>query len=434
MSFLVTDLIKKKRRGEALSSEEIQFLITSYTKDEIPDYQMSAWLMAVFFQGMNAEETANLTQQMLQSGHVMDFSDLPRAKVDKHSTGGVGDKTSLILAPIVAATGLYVPMISGRGLGHTGGTLDKLESIPGFNTRQDLKSFRRILEQSNLCFMGQTEEICPADKRLYSLRDVTGTVESLPLICSSIMSKKLAEGIDGLVLDVKCGSGAFMKNMKDAEALAEGLLSIGKQMGKKVTAVITSMEEPLGSYVGNAHEVKECLKILRNEKLEMRMEKTKELSLLLAAHMLVLGQQSKNLEEAMSLCEQTLRSGKAYEKFEEVVHLQGGDLKKLSVSNNRRLVLSKQKGFISSMNTEDVGMAAIMLKAGRLKSQDKIDPRSGIKVLKGLGEAVDKDEPLFEIDGDDSSLALLAEERLQKSYEVSFAASPAPALVLKTLI
>ena len=261
-NFIPAEIIKKKRDGKDLTKDELDFFIATYTNGALPDYQMSALLMAILLKGMTPEETHLLTQTMLHSGDVLSFSEIPGFKVDKHSTGGVGDKTSLILAPIVAAAGLVVPMISGRGLGHTGGTLDKLESIPGFSTGQSLQAFRTLLEKHNLALIGQTKEICPADKKIYALRDVTGTVESMPLICASIMSKKLAAGLDGLVLDVKYGSGAFMKTAEDSESLALKLKEIGERGGKSVVAFLTSMEQPLGRMVGNALEVEECLSIL----------------------------------------------------------------------------------------------------------------------------------------------------------------------------
>src|SRR5438270_7205094 len=318
---LVTDLIRRKRDGVELQRKEIEFLVNGYTRDEIPDYQMSAWLMAVLLRGMSRAELAALTETMLNSGQVLDFSELPAAKTDKHSTGGVGDKTSLIIAPIVAAAGLYVPMISGRGLGHTGGTLDKLESIPGFNVNLSVADFRRVLAQCGAGLIDQTDEIAPADKKLYALRDVTGTVESPYLICASIMSKKLAEGIDALVLDVKTGSGAFMKSEKDAVFLAELMVETGERMGKHVVALITDMDQPLGMKIGNALEVLEVLEVLRAG----GPEDLKELCLHTAGWMLHLGGASKSVAEGKQHSEQLLSSGKALEKFRQMVQLQGGD-------------------------------------------------------------------------------------------------------------
>src|SRR6267154_6834446 len=290
---LVTDLIRRKRDGGELERDEIEFLVNGYTRDEIPDYQMSSWLMAVLLRGLSRAELAALTETMLNSGQVLDFSELPAAKTDKHSTGGVGDKTSLIIAPIVAAAGLYVPMISGRGLGHTGGTLDKLESIPGFNVNLSVSEFRRVLAQCGAGLIGQTAEIAPADKKLYALRDVTGTVESPYLICASIMSKKLAEGIDALVLDVKTGSGAFMKSEKDAVFLAELMVETGERMGKQMVALITDMDQPLGNMIGNALEVVEVVEVLRGA----GPDDLRELCLELAGWMLHLGGVAQTVAE-----------------------------------------------------------------------------------------------------------------------------------------
>src|SRR5215831_14567287 len=318
----VTDLIRRKRDGGELQRTEIEFLIEGYTRDGIPDYQMSAWLMAVLIRGMTRAELAALTESMLHSGQVLDFSTLPAPKVDKHSTGGVGDKTSLILAPVVAAGGLYVPMISGRGLGHTGGTLDKLESIPGFNVNLSTAAFRSVLEKCGAAMIGQTAEIAPADKRIYALRDVTGTVESPYLICASIMSKKLAEGTDALVLDVKTGSGAFMKREEDAVFLAELMVETGQRMGKQMVALITNMDQPLGRMVGNALEVHESIDVLHGS----GPQDLRELCLELAAWMFQLGGASTTVAEGRKLADQLMNSGKAFEKFVQMVELHGGDI------------------------------------------------------------------------------------------------------------
>src|SRR5229473_3499578 len=315
------DLIRKKRDSQEHSREEINFLISGYTRGEIPDYQMSAWLMATWIRGLSGAEIASLTEAMLHSGEVITFPELPGKKVDKHSTGGVGDKTSLILAPIVAAGGLYVPMISGRGLGHTGGTLDKLEAIPGFNTALSLQEFRRVLGECGMGLIGQTAEIAPADKKIYALRDVTSTVENIGLICASIMSKKLAEGIDALVLDVKTGSGAFMKKEEDSIRLAEVMVETGKRMGKKVVALITDMDQPLGRMAGHSNEVAECIEVLKGRgPADLR-----ELSIELSAWMFYLGERTKSVEEGRRLAESMIASGQAVEKFRQGIRLQGGD-------------------------------------------------------------------------------------------------------------
>src|SRR5947208_6789530 len=315
------DLIRKKRDSGELSREEIDFLVAGYTRGEIPDYQMAAWLMAVWIRGLNRTALAALTEVMLHSGQVLNHSDIPGKKVDKHSTGGVGDKTSLILAPIVAAGGLTVPMISGRGLGHTGGTLDKLEAIPGFNVNLSLAQFRHVLRECGMGLIGQTAEIAPADKKIYALRDVTSTVENIGLISASIMSKKLAEGIDALVLDVKTGSGAFMKKEEDAVRLAEVMVETGQRMGKKVVALITGMDQPLGRRAGHSNEVVESIEVLRGRgPADLR-----DLSLDLSARMFFLGERTKTVEEGRRLAETMIASGQALEKFRQGVRLQGGD-------------------------------------------------------------------------------------------------------------
>src|SRR4051812_14067048 len=332
----IVDLIRKKRDGQQLTREEIQFIVRGYTESQFPDYQMSAWLMAVLLRGMSAQEIATLTEAMLHSGVILDWSDLPGNKVDKHSTGGVGDKTSLILAPIVAAGGLLVPMISGRGLGHTGGTLDKLEAIPGFNVNLAPDKMREVLRKCGMVLVGQTDQIVPADKKMYALRDVTGTVESPALICASIMSKKIAEGIDGLVLDVKTGSGAFMKKEADAIGLAELMVDTGVRMGKRMVALITDMDQPLGMYVGNALEVMECVEVLKGGgPADLR-----DLSIELSAWMLYLGDKSGSVDEGRKLARKTIADGSAFEKFCEVAQLQGGDPQTLRNTRScRRLAI-----------------------------------------------------------------------------------------------
>ena len=392
----VVDLIRRKRDSGEHTPEEIQELIAAYTRGDFPDYQMSAWLMAVVLRGMSRPEIAALTEAMLHSGRVLDFSDLIARKVDKHSTGGVGDKTSLIIAPIVAAGGLNVPMISGRGLGHSGGTLDKLESIPGFNVNLSLAEFRRVLETCGCALIGQTAEIAPADKKIYALRDVTGTVESPGLICASIMSKKLAEGIDALVLDVKTGSGAFMKKIEDAANLAELLVETGKRMGKKVVALITDMNQPLGRKAGNAMEVAESIEVLSGKgPADLR-----ELCLELAAWMFMLGERVKTVEDGKRLSSDLIASGQAREKFREIVGLQGGDVgvvddpKRLAHARQTLDISSPADGFIASMLCEQLGSACVVLGGGREKKEDTIDPAVGIEFHKRIGDAVNRGEPL----------------------------------------
>jgi pyrimidine-nucleoside phosphorylase/thymidine phosphorylase len=416
----VVDLIRRKRDSGELTPEEIEQLISAYTRGEVPDYQMSAWLMAVVLRGMSRAEIASLTEAMLRSGRVLDFSYLAERKVDKHSTGGVGDKTSLIIAPIVAAGGLKVPMISGRGLGHTGGTLDKLESIPGFNVNLSLADFRSVLQTCGCALIGQTAEIAPADKKIYALRDVTGTVESLALICASIMSKKLAEGIDALVLDVKVGSGAFMKEEKDAAALAELMVETGKRMGKKVVALLTDMNQPLGRKAGNAMEVAESLEVLSGGgPADLR-----ELCLELAAWMFYLGERVKTLGEGKKFSADLIASGHAREKFREIVASQGGDVGivddpgRLARARHSLPVTSASEGYVAAIKCEQLGVACVVLGGGREKKEDKIDPAVGLEFHKRIGDAVERGQPLCTLHY--NSEARLAEARrlVESGYRI----------------
>ena len=385
------DLIQRKRDGGELAPEEIEFLVEGYTNGDIPDYQMSSFLMAVFFSGMSDREVSRLTECMLRSGDTVDLSSIPGLKVDKHSTGGVGDKTSLIVAPLAAAAGVGVPMMSGRALGHTGGTLDKLESIPGFRTSLTAEEFEKQLSELGLCFIGQTDRLAPADRKLYALRDVTATVESIPLISSSIMSKKLADGVDALVLDVKVGSGAFMKKQVDARRLAQMMVGIGRRMDKRVQALITDMSQPLGYAVGNALEVMEASQTLQNAG---PADLTK-LSIELAARMIFLGKKAASLEEARRLAEEKLVDGSGYKKFKLVVAAQGGNpqaLDKFELLPNAtgmREVASPRGGYVSSIDAQDIGSASNMIGAGRDKKEDAIDPAVGIILEVKAGEKVD---------------------------------------------
>jgi pyrimidine-nucleoside phosphorylase len=393
------DLIRKKRDSGEHSREEIEFLISGYTRGEIPDYQMAAWLMSAWIRGLSRGETTALTHAMLHSGEVLDLSRLSGKKVDKHSTGGVGDKTSLILAPIVAAGGLIVPMLSGRGLGHTGGTLDKLESIPGFNTNLSLKEFRQVLGECGMALIGQTAEIAPADKKIYALRDATSTVENKGLICASIMSKKLAEGLDALVLDVKTGSGAFMKREEDAVMLAELMVDAGQNMGKKMVALITDMDQPLGRAAGHANEIVECIEVLNGKgPADLR-----ELSVELSAWMFYLGEKTKSVAEGRKLAERMISSGEAREKFKQCIRLQGGDER---VINEPELlpkavsdidVKSSVSGTLVATNCEQFGIALAMLGGGRETKEDRIDHAVGLEFHKKIGERVEKGEPLATI-------------------------------------
>jgi pyrimidine-nucleoside phosphorylase len=385
------DLILRKRGGEELSVEELQYLVNGYTSGEIPDYQMAAFLMATFFSGMTDRELSALTEAMIATGETVSLGDMEGLKVDKHSTGGVGDKTSLICAPIAAAAGVVVPMISGRSLGHTGGTLDKLESIPGFRTDLTLEQFRAQLKEFGLAFMGQSDEVAPADKRLYSLRDVTGTIESIPLIASSIMSKKMAEGVDALVLDVKVGNGAFMKKQVDARRLAQAMVGIGRRLDKRVQALITDMNQPLGYAVGNALEVMEVSQTLQ----KAGPADLTRLSLELAARMIYLGKKAPSLEEARKVAEDRLMDGSAYKKFKQVVQAQGGNphaLDKFELLPNAtgmREILSPRTGYVSAIMAEDIGRASAMMGAGRGRREDSIDPAVGAILEVKVGEKVD---------------------------------------------
>jgi len=385
------ELIQRKRNGEELAPEEIEFLIEGYTRGEIPDYQMSAFLMAVYFSGMSDREVSRLTECMLRSGETVDLSAIPGVKVDKHSTGGVGDKTSLIVAPLAAAAGVIVPMISGRALGHTGGTLDKLESIPGLRTDLTPVEFQKQLSEIGLCFIGQSDQLVPADRKLYALRDVTATVEAIALISSSIMSKKLAEGVDALVLDVKVGNGAFMKKQVDARRLAQTMVGIGRRMDKKVQALITDMSQPLGYAIGNALEVMEASQTLQNAG---PTDLTK-LSIELAGRMIFLGKKAATLEEARRLAEQMLVDGSGYKKLKQAVAAQGGNAQALDKfellpnATGLREIASPRAGYVSSIDAEDIGIACNMIGAGRDKKEDSIDPAVGIILEVKVGEKVD---------------------------------------------
>jgi pyrimidine-nucleoside phosphorylase len=424
----VVDLIRRKRDAAELLPEEIRYLIDEYTRGNIPDYQMSAWLMAAFLRGLNGAETAALTDAMLNSGRVLDFSGMPGRKVDKHSTGGVGDKTSLIIAPIVAAAGgVRVPMISGRGLGHTGGTLDKLESIPGFNVNLSLAEFRRALETVGCALIGQTAEIAPADKKMYALRDVTGTVESRSLICASIMSKKLAEGIDALALDVKVGSGAFLKTEADATLLAELMVETGRRMGKQVVALLTDMDQPLGRTAGNAMEVHESIEVLSDE----GPGDLRELCLVLAAWMLFLGRRVNSVDEGKSVAAGLVASGAARDKFREIIRQQGGeprvvdDPKLLPHASNAIDVVAAADGYIAATQCEQLGVAVVVLGGGREKKEDSVDPAVGLEFHKKNGEQVSRGEPLCTLHYNSDARLEEARRLVDTAYTISRQPPPA---------
>lgn len=429
------ELIRKKRNGISFTDEDIKYLINGFTKGEIPDYQFSALLMAMVLKGMNAGETASLTDAMLQSGEVININDIKAPKIDKHSTGGVGDKTSLIIAPIVASVGIYVPMISGRGLGHTGGTLDKLESIPGFRTNLTLNEYKKVLKACGAVLIGQTKEIAPADKLIYSLRDVTGTVESIPLITGSIMSKKLAEGIDGLILDVKTGSGAFMKKQRQAEMLAESLIMTAKSFNKKVIAFITDMNQPLGNNVGNWLEIVESINVLKGiVKNDLTI-----LSLKLAGAMIYLGKKASSLKEGEKIAKQQIENGKAFEKFLEIVEHQEGDTsyitnpKKYPKPKFIRKIFSDISGYISEMNTYKIGMAALELGSGRKTKNDAIDHKAGIIFHKKLGNKILKGDLIAVLHSDSSVKIKLAQDEIANAVKVSKSRAIKPKLIKKII-
>jgi pyrimidine-nucleoside phosphorylase len=394
------DILRKKRDGGRLSADEISAFVKGVTDRSWPDYQASALLMAIVLRGMDKDETAQLTRAMVASGERLSFLELPGPKVDKHSTGGVGDKTSLILAPLVAACGVYVPMMSGRGLGHTGGTLDKLEAIPGFRVHLSLDEFRAALKDVGCALIGATQEIAPADKVLYALRDVTATVESIPLITASILSKKVAEGIDALVMDVKCGNGAFMKNHADAKALAQSLVANGNANGVKTEALITRMDAPLGVTIGNALEVQECIDILAGK---ITSGALRELSLELAARMVLLGQKAADLADARTKVNTALSSGAGLEKFRAIIARQGGDSKvieephRLPIAKKRHLLKAERGGFITAIHAETIGRACMMLGAGRSRVEDVVDPAVGAVLLVPVGQQTHPGDPLAEI-------------------------------------
>ncbi len=429
------DLIEKKRDGGELSRDEIALLIRGYTRHEIPDYQMSAWLMAVFLKGMTEAETQALVEEMLYSGDVLTHPDIPLPKVDKHSTGGVGDKTSLVVAPIAAACGLAVPMISGRALAHTGGTLDKLEAIPGFRTDLTLAEFRDVLKRCGLALIGQTREIAPADRKLYALRDVTGTVQSPPLICASIMSKKIAEGIDGLVLDVKVGSGAFMRETEDARKLARMLIDVGRRMGKRVIALITEMNQPLGRWVGNAVETREAIATLRGN----LTGDFAELSLELAAQMLMVGGSTADLQDARSSAREAITSGRALERFRQVIEAQGGDPRvldepdRMKKATHERAVTSEQGGVVTLLATDEIGRLVMDWGGGRRRLGDPIDHSVGFELHVKLGERVAAGDRLLTAHFNDEGRFHEMQTRVRRAYRIEEADYSAQPLIREVL-
>jgi pyrimidine-nucleoside phosphorylase len=427
------DLIRAKRDGGSLCEEEVRFLIDGYVKGDIPDYQVSALLMAVLFRGMNAEETGFLTRAMIDSGDVIDLSGIPGPLIDKHSTGGVGDKVSLVLAPLAAACGLRVPMMSGRSLGHTGGTLDKLESIPGYRTELSVAEFRRCLREAGFAMIGQSERIVPADRRMYALRDVTATVESIPLITASILSKKFAEGAEGLVLDVKTGSGAFMRTLADAEALAESLHRTGRSLGRRVAAVITSMEQPLGRTAGNLLEVRESVEALEGGgPADLR-----QVTLRLAGHMLRLGGLVATVEQGEERAARALADGSAREAFARNVRLQGGDLAAALAPGRTAAVVrplaAPRDGVVARLDAFAVGMATVRLGAGRAKQGDRVFPEVGVVLHRKVGERVRRGEPLAEAHGRDEAAVEEALAGLGGAYGIADSAPGGQPLVVREI-
>ncbi|MGE5754336.1 MAG: thymidine phosphorylase [Planctomycetaceae bacterium] len=429
------DLIRKKREGQALSVREIDWMVEGIATGAVADYQWSALLMAVLWRGMDERETAALTGAMMRSGTVVDLSATPGLKVDKHSTGGVGDKTSLILAPIAATLGVPVPMVSGRGLGHTGGTLDKLESIPGFRVDLDLGRYKAVLNECGLVLIGQTAEIAPADKRLYALRDATATVESIPLISASIMSKKLAEGIDGLVLDVKTGNGAFLERHDDARALARMMCAIGRDLGKRMRALLTRMDQPLGRAVGNAVEVAECVACLRGEGPADLVDLCVEL----AAEMVVMGERAATLDEARALCRRTIADGSALERFRRLVAAQGGDPRaiddpgRLPAPRLRIEVPAPRSGVVQALAARPVGQATMLLGAGRARVESTIDPAVGVILHKKTGDAAVSGEPLATVLINDESARDAAVEMIRGAYTIGEGPVTVPEMIIERL-
>ncbi|MBB6482565.1 thymidine phosphorylase [Spirochaeta isovalerica] len=414
------DIIMKKRMGGELTKEEIHFLITGYVDGSIPEYQISAWLMAVYFKGMTFEETGYLTREMIASGEVLDLEGIPGPLVDKHSTGGVGDKVSIILAPLAAACGVRVPMMSGRALGHTGGTLDKLDTIPGFTTEIDIKQFRSNLMGSGMAMTGQSKEVVPADKKMYALRDVTATVESVPLITASILSKKFAEGAQSLVFDVKCGSGAFMKNMEEAETLATSLVETGRSLGRKVVAVITRMDEPLGHMVGNFLEIEESIDCLKGKGPDDLMDVTYRLT----AWMLVAGGICSDIDSALAMCREKIESGEAWEKFLLNVKEQGGDPEALQKgygtfrSAYAVELKAETDGYVQEIDAFETGMTGVMIGVGRNKTTDNVLPYVGIELKKKCGDEVKAGDVLCVIYTEDEGKNADALAKMNAAYKI----------------
>ena len=432
----VVELIQKKRDGGPLTAGEVDAFVQAAAEGSWPDYQLSALLMAICIRGMTSHETAQLTQAMANSGERINLDSIPGTKIDKHSTGGVGDKTSLILAPLAAACGVIVPMMSGRGLGHTGGTLDKLEAIPGFRVDLSIEQFQRTLAKVGMAMIGQSQDVAPADRKLYALRDVTGTVESVPLITASILSKKLAEGISGLVMDVKCGQGAFMKTLADARVLAQSLVRVGTLNGLEVEAIITNMESPLGHAVGNAIETIEAIETLQGH----GPKDLETLSIELAARMVRMAGRADSLDDAKEQVRQALDSGMALDKFRECIERQGGDpdviddFDRFPQAPHMAELYASESGTIAMMNAEQIGIAALLLGAGRMRAEDRVDHAVGIHVAAKPGDTVKHGEsPLFRVHYRDEASWARAEPLLKSACVITDKAVSVPPLILETL-
>lgn len=433
--FRMYDLIEKKKNGEELTKEEIEFIVQGYTDGSIYDYQMSAFLMAVYFQGMTKQETFELTMAMEASGDTLDLSEIKGIKVDKHSTGGVGDKTTLVLAPMIAALDVPVAKMSGRGLGHTGGTIDKLEAFPGFLTSLPEETFIQNVNEHKIAVAGQTKNLAPADKKIYALRDATACVDSIPLIASSIMSKKLASGADGICLDVKVGSGAFMKNEADAQCLAKTMVDIGASANKKVVAVLTNMDEPLGNAVGNTLEVMEAIDSLKGNGPKDLME----VVFALGSQMLLMAGRASSEEEANKLLQSTIDSGSAYNKFKEFVKIQGGNpedvdhMESLLSAKVVSDVVALKDGYVAKIEAEQIGHASMIMGGGRASKEDDIDLSVGIILRKKVGDFVKANEPIATVYANDSSLWEKAKEEILDSYQFSDTKTQGKPMVIKTI-
>ena len=433
--FRMYDLIEKKKNGKELTKEEIEFIVQGYTDGSIYDYQMSAFLMAVYFQGMTKQETFELTMAMEASGDTLDLSEIKGVKVDKHSTGGVGDKTTLVLAPMIAALDVPVAKMSGRGLGHTGGTIDKLEAFPGFLTSLPEETFIQNVNEHKIAVAGQTKNLAPADKKIYALRDATACVDSIPLIASSIMSKKLASGADGICLDVKVGSGAFMKNEADAQCLAKTMVDIGAFANKKVVAVLTNMDEPLGNAVGNTLEVMEAIDSLKGNGPKDLME----VVFALGSQMLLMAGRASSEEEANQLLQSTIDSGAAYDKFKEFVKIQGGNpedvdhMESLLSAKVVSDVVALKDGYVAKIEAEQIGHASMIMGGGRASKEDDIDLSVGIILRKKVGDFVKANEPIATVYANDSSLWEKAKEEILDSYQFSDTKTQGKPMVIKTI-